>query len=535
MRAFGLLLLTCVAGVLSGCGGGSDGTAVPPPDDLVIGTDEVCIGPFVMRSAAAPDLQIQTMATEYGASFVAFSGVTVDYVAIRELMDRVVFSGLRPASDWQLHICDFFGDNLAQVTFNGQLDATPAWSPDGSMIAWSYYSGTMGPEIFVRPAAGGSATNLTGNPAIDEHPTWSPDGRWIAFASTRVDGYRIWKMLADGSNATPLSNPGPGNADVQPDWKDDGTKILFSSNRAGGFDIFSMDADGTGPVRLTFDTHTEEWPAYRPNSSNYAFTRYLGPPLEEEIYATDTSMLYPDRVVTGTGYDRTPCYSTDGKYIFFASERAGPYSLYAKQTEFPYRIHRITDGAGYDLEPDLGSPTVQTSRVLIGPAGSDHGYDPIHDAAVAGIAVFGTEGYLNFVRLGVPSSSGAGLTATPLEDTGMYLVGVVLSAPDMYYVEEDAGVGVPTVIWDFGGLTSRTAVLYFSAMTGKLAAVIDMGDSVHTAAAAGAADVSHEQRGASTIVRGDFRRVYDAEGQLVAEGNVGEVEIDAASRVVRAF
>lgn len=65
-----------------------------------------------------------------------------------------------------------------------------------------------------------------------------------------------------------------------------------------------------------------------------------------------------------------------------------------------------------------------------------------------------------------------------LEDTGIQLVGVVLSAPDMYYVEEDAGLGVPPTIWDFSGITSRSVGLYFDAQTGKLVAVLDMGDSV---------------------------------------------------------
>lgn len=105
----------------------------------------------------------------------------------------------------------------------------------------------------------------------------------------------------------------------------------------------------------------------------------------------------------------------------------------------------------------------------------------------------------------------------------------------MYYVEEDRGVGLPPIMWDFTGATSRTAVLYLNAYTGELVTVVDMGDSIHSASADGRAPVTHESSDSSTIAHGDFRRVWDAEGRLVAEGQIGSVEIDAANRVVRAY
>ena len=117
----------------------------------------------------------------------------------------------------------------------------------------------------------------------------------------------------------------------------------------------------------------------------------------------------------------------------------------------------------------------------------------------------------------------------------MTLVGVVLSAPNMYYIEEDAGIGLDPIMWDFTGATSRSALLYLDAMTGKLVTVVDMGDSVHSAAASDAPAVIQQATGSGLTVHGHFRRVYDAHGELIAEGDVSTVEINATNSILRAY
>jgi hypothetical protein len=83
--------------------------------------------------------------------------------------------------------------------------------------------------------------------------------------------------------------------------------------------------------------------------------------------------------------------------------------------------------------------------------------------------------------------------------------------------------------------TSRTIVLYLNARSGKLVSILDLDDDTSTVTTAAATDaVSHEVVGASTIVRGDFRAAYGPDGEMVAEGQIGEVEIDAERGVVRA-
>ena len=102
---------------------------------------------------------------------------------------------------------------------------------------------------------GSSQTNLTSSPDRDWQPAWSPDGTRIAFASNRgnVDGSDdIYVMNSDGSGLAKLiSNSGD---DSFPAWSPDGSRLAFVSNR----DIYVANADGSGQTNLTDFSGREE-------------------------------------------------------------------------------------------------------------------------------------------------------------------------------------------------------------------------------------------------------------------------------------
>jgi Tol biopolymer transport system component len=68
---------------------------------------------------------------------------------------------------------DADGSNLVQLTDNDAEDFFPAWSPDGTQIAFtSSRDGNL--EIYVMGTDGSDPVNITNHPAADERPTWSP-------------------------------------------------------------------------------------------------------------------------------------------------------------------------------------------------------------------------------------------------------------------------------------------------------------------------------------------------------------------------
>lgn len=104
-------------------------------------------------------------------------------------------------------------------------------------------------DIFTLFTDGGGLTNLTSNPAEDTTPAWSPDGKLLAFTSNRDGRQQIYVMNADGTGLRRVSQ-GTAN-DFSPTWSPDGNWIAFASTREGSTDIYMMDLRGGNVKRLT--------------------------------------------------------------------------------------------------------------------------------------------------------------------------------------------------------------------------------------------------------------------------------------------
>jgi Tol biopolymer transport system component len=136
-----------------------------------------------------------------------------------------------PENDWEIATANANGSRKRYLTDNLHQDFSPAWSPDGTKIAFvSDRDGDY--DIYVMNADGtGPRTQLTDDPADDDSPEWSPGSKRIAFTSARVEGSSgdVYRMRADGSHQTRLTKNPAGDAD--PTWSPDGTKIAFTSFR----------------------------------------------------------------------------------------------------------------------------------------------------------------------------------------------------------------------------------------------------------------------------------------------------------------
>ena len=102
----------------------------------------------------------------------------------------------------------------------------PTVSPDGSRIAFTRSRTTGCPfcvladqGIYVMQADGTNVTRISApDPAHDSSPAWSPDGTRIAFVSTRDGNYELYTMNPDGSDQTRITNT-PAIVERTPDWQ----------------------------------------------------------------------------------------------------------------------------------------------------------------------------------------------------------------------------------------------------------------------------------------------------------------------------
>jgi Tol biopolymer transport system component len=195
-----------------------------------------------------------------------------------------------------------------QLTFGGGMQ--PAWSPDGSMIAFaSDRSGNW--DIWVIPASGGVATQVTTAPAHDWTPTWSPDGNMIAFSrgdhSWEGD---IWVIPAGGGVATQFTTDGG----IQPDWSPDGSMIAFHSDDR----IFVKALSGGDAVQVPMPGPSAYVnPDWSPDMSRFACVERGGPGFG--VVGTVVCSGGPFEPLTDgfPCFDRCPAWSPDGRLIAF--------------------------------------------------------------------------------------------------------------------------------------------------------------------------------------------------------------------------
>jgi hypothetical protein len=77
---------------------------------------------------------------------------------------------------------DADGANPARLTAGG-ADAEPAWSPDGTSIAFQRSGAAIFGDLYLVSPTGAVQRSLHGLPGIQSRPAWSPDGALVAFTS----------------------------------------------------------------------------------------------------------------------------------------------------------------------------------------------------------------------------------------------------------------------------------------------------------------------------------------------------------------
>jgi TolB protein len=148
------------------------------------------------------------------------------------------------------------------------VPSSPAWSPDGTQIAFVMSAGDgLGLQIFRIPATCDETdcpvTQVTNTPGQSYDPVWTPNGEGMAFTSyrpgqNRWDGtWSIYTVNADGSDMVQVTNT-PGANDFNPTYSPDGNYLAFdrvttSTRRPQDTNIYIMRTNGSEITCISSD------------------------------------------------------------------------------------------------------------------------------------------------------------------------------------------------------------------------------------------------------------------------------------------
>jgi TolB protein len=234
-----------------------------------LNSDFIVVGKLTPQSADRYAAQFELYNVLNGQRLVGKQDMTATTASLRALSHRIadiIFeqltgvrgafstrvayvsaSGTPPKQQYKLLVSDYDGENPQVVRDQDEPLMSPAWSPDGTQLAYVSFENKVA-SIFVQTLRTADRSRVSAQAGINGAPAWSPDGTTLALTRSRKDGdVDIYtRNLSTGQLKRMTFDPG---IDTEPAWSADGRKLYFNSDRAGSPQIYQIDV--SRPERAT--------------------------------------------------------------------------------------------------------------------------------------------------------------------------------------------------------------------------------------------------------------------------------------------
>jgi Tol biopolymer transport system component len=275
---------------------------------------------------------------------------------------RIVYSSSQSGGSELFSIASD-GTAPRRLTYTLATEQSPAWSPDGTKIAYERASNGDHFSIWVMDHDGGAQTQISPNDSTsdDTEPSWSPDGKLIAFGSTRGGTWNLWVMNADGSGLRRVTTV----FSLNPSWSPDGARLAY----AGQDGIGVVNTDGSNAHTISGPGNPASAPAWSRDGSRIAFARNNDAGYPGELYVVNADGSSEVQLTNGGLHNSRPAWSPDGaKIVFQRLDATGRVRLWTIDPD-SNNAQQLSFG-GDDLAPDWGTsqvepvPTVPNAPVI---------------------------------------------------------------------------------------------------------------------------------------------------------------------------
>jgi len=217
---------------------------------------------FTTYATGYPAIQLFSLDTGRKLPFYNQRASMNAFVSFTPDSKQVVFSSTAAGGAAQLYIANADGSNFRRLTNSGVIEVEAKINPKtgNDLVDVSGRSGL--PQVYKMNIEGTDVQRLSAGTGEATNPAWSPDGSHIAFAWTKgfePGNYNIFLMDVVSKETVQLTaNEGRNE---NPSWAPDGAHIVYASKRGRQSQIWVMNADGTGKHALT-QTGSNEKPVW---------------------------------------------------------------------------------------------------------------------------------------------------------------------------------------------------------------------------------------------------------------------------------
>ncbi|HEY1774432.1 MAG TPA: Tol-Pal system beta propeller repeat protein TolB [Gammaproteobacteria bacterium] len=192
---------------------------------------------------------------------------------------------------------------------------SPAWSPDGSQLAYVSFEGIQ-PAIFMQTLATGQRTLLSKQTGVNGAPSFSPDGKSLALTlSTRPGNQNIYVMDLATKKLRRVTTSDA--TDTEASWSPDGQSLYFTSDRGGSPQIYKISVQGGEPQRITFDGNYNADAHVSPDGKSLVMVHREDSHLHIAVMDLASGTL---QVLTDGDLDKSPSFAPNGSVIIYQSE-----------------------------------------------------------------------------------------------------------------------------------------------------------------------------------------------------------------------